>query len=168
LLQALHEMPDTHFFFTKANADPEGRVINSMIDDFVKDNSHIAFTFHSLGYLRYLSLMQIADVVVGNSSSGIIEAPSVKTATVNIGNRQKGRIAAKSVIHCEPKSAAIKHAVNQAVSADFQTIVSNVDNPYGQGHSAEQIAAILKKTSVDFLIPKVFHRSKPEIDTATL
>ena len=98
LLDALDEQKDTNIIFTKANADTYGRIINKMIDEYVLNNSGKAIVFTSMGQLKYLSAMQFVDAVVGNSSSGIIEAPSFKTGTINIGDRQKGRIKALSII----------------------------------------------------------------------
>jgi GDP/UDP-N,N'-diacetylbacillosamine 2-epimerase (hydrolysing) len=103
LLDAIDELEDTNIIFTKANSDTDGRVINQMIDEYVTKNSHKSIVFTSLGQLRYLSALQYVDAVVGNSSSGLAEAPSFKIGTINIGDRQKGRIKASSVIDCEAK-----------------------------------------------------------------
>ena len=103
LLNALDEMKNTNIIFTKTNSDINGRVINSMIKDYVSKNLHKSIVITSMGQKNYLSALQYVDAVVGNSSSGIIEAPSFKIATINIGDRQKGRIKAKSVLDCLPK-----------------------------------------------------------------
>jgi GDP/UDP-N,N'-diacetylbacillosamine 2-epimerase (hydrolysing) len=102
LLDAINTLENTNIIFTKANSDTDGRVINRMCEEYVSKNSHKAVGFTSLGQLRYLSALQFVDAVLGNSSSGLAEAPSFKIGTINIGDRQKGRIKAKSVIDCEP------------------------------------------------------------------
>lgn len=125
--------------FTKTNADTSGRVINRMIDDYVSQTSN-AHCFTSLGQVRYLSLINEMDAVVGNSSSGVYEVPSLKKPTVNIGDRQKGRILAGSVINCAPVAGDIRAAVEKAFSMDC----TGVENPYGDGHASEKIAKVLK------------------------
>ena len=100
MLDALEEQQDTFLLFTKTNADSGGRVINKMLDEFIQKYPRNTAAFVSLGALRYLSAMQFVDGVVGNSSSGIIEAPSFKIGTINIGDRQTGRVSGESVIHC--------------------------------------------------------------------
>jgi len=149
LLSVLEEYEDIHLIFTKANADTEGRVINYMIDEFVQRNRERAIAFSSMGQLLYLSTMQYVDAVVGNSSSGIIEAPSFKIGTINIGDRQKGRIKAKSVIDCEPTKESIRKAIETLYSPDFQSKLRNVVNPYGDGYAAERIVRVL--SSIDIL-----------------
>ena len=142
LLSALDNFGDKiGLFFTKANADTSGRTVNRLVDDWVSTRSN-AVVFASLGQLRYLSLMNEVDVVVGNSSSGLYEAPSLHTPTVNIGDRQRGRLSAASVIHCDPEPDAIFTAIQEAFKLD----VSGVANPYGDGHATprliEAIAAV--------------------------
>ncbi|MDK2821916.1 MAG: hypothetical protein PWP31_1881 [Clostridia bacterium] len=149
LLKALDEFEDVLLIFTKANADAEGRTINKLIDDYVEKNSHKAVTFTSLGQLLYLSTMRYVDAVVGNSSSGIIEAPSFKVGTINIGDRQEGRIMASSVINCKPSYESIKHAFNLLFSNEFQNTLCRVVNPYGDGNSAKKIVDILKQIDIE-------------------
>lgn len=144
LLAALNEMRDTQFVFTKANADPEGRTINAMIDDFVQRRADSARDFVSLGQLRYLSLMKYVNAVVGNSSSGLIEAPSLQVPTVNVGDRQRGRVRAASVIDCAPTRKAIEEALGRALSEEFRSSLKGLENPYGDGHSARRIWTLLK------------------------
>ena len=140
-------------FFTKANADTSGRTINRLVEDWVSTRSN-AWVFTSLGQVRYLSLMNEVDVVVGNSSSGLYEAPSLHTPTVNIGDRQRGRTAASSVIHCEPEPMAIYDSINKA----FKLNVSEVKNPYGAGHAAPGIIeAIAAVDDPKKLLKKRFH-----------
>lgn len=154
LLEALDGLGDQFgYIFTKANADNEGRIINEMIDRFAATHSN-ARAFTSLGPQIYLSTMAQVDAVVGNSSSGLYEAPSLKKPTVNIGDRQRGRIQASSVISCNPNAADIIKAVRQALVLDCSKTV----NPYGDGHSAECIASILKRTVDPLrLLQKKFH-----------
>lgn len=144
---------NTTVIFTKTNADSDSLVINKKIDEFVS-NQDQAFAFESLGSEIYLSLLSICDVVVGNSSSGLAEAPSFKVPTVNIGDRQKGRLAAKSVLHCAPVSEDIVKAIQEASKLDCSQVV----NLYGEGHSAEKICRALEsKKDYPGLIKKHFY-----------
>ena len=154
LLSALDNFGDEiGLFFTKANADTFGRTIDRVVEDWVSTRSN-AVVFTSLGQLRYLSLMNEVDVVVGNSSSGLYEAPSLHTPTVNIGDRQRGRLSAASVIHCEPEPRAIYEAINKA----FELDVSEVENPYGAGHATPRmIEAIAAVNDPKTLLKKRFH-----------
>lgn len=156
LLKAFETFEDTTLIFTKANADPNGRIINAMIEDFINKRKN-AYVFDSLGHLLYLSVMSHSDVVIGNSSSGIIEVPSFKIPTVNIGSRQKGRIKAKSIIDCEPKKDKIIEAINKAISTDFKEILDKVENPYGDGNAALKIIEVLKKSLPIKNISKKFY-----------
>lgn len=157
LLFALDDLRDTHIIFTKANADTDGRIINSMIDSYVSANSNKAIAFTSLGHLRYLSALQYVDAVVGNSSSGLTEAPSFKIGTINIGDRQKGRIKAASVIDCTPDRNAITNAVRQRYSPEFQKSLCDVRNPYGEGGSSKRIADTLRSHPLTQLLKKIFN-----------
>jgi len=144
ILNALERFKDTTLIFTKANADPNGRVINRMIEEFFVKHSENVFIYDSMGTLLYLSVMQYVNAVIGNSSSGIIEAPSFKVATVNIGNRQKGRIKAESVIDCQPLKYEVTRAIEKTLSKSFQQLLKNVKNPYGDGTAASKIVGVLK------------------------
>ena len=157
LLKALDELDNTHLVFTMANADTGGRIINKMIDDFVQKNPEKSKAFDSLGLLRYLSAMQYVDAVIGNSSSGLLEAPSFKVATINIGSRQQGRIKADSVIDCDADYESIRDALLQSCDETFQRKLQSVDNPYGNGGTADKIIDIIRKHSLDGLIKKEFH-----------
>lgn len=145
LLSALDSFENTHIIFTNANSDTDGRVVNQMIDAYVDLNPQKSVAFTSLGQLRYLSALQYVDAVVGNSSSGLLEVPSFKKVTVNIGDRQTGRLKASSVIDCEPTQEAIQHALIKAFSSDFQTILSTTINPYGDGEASTKILPIIKR-----------------------
>ena len=158
LLSAIDELEETNIIFTKANADTDGRIINKMIDEYVNKNKDKSVAFTSLGQLRYLSALQFMDAVVGNSSSGILEAPSFKIGTINIGDRQKGRIKAKSVIDCEPKKEEIKKAFEKLYSKEFQEMLKDVKNPYeGDGYPSKKIVEVLKKSDLKNILKKRFY-----------
>lgn len=156
LLAAISEMESTHFIFTKPNADANGRIIIQLIDDFVARNPERSCSFISLGHLRYLSALKHVDVILGNSSSGLTEAPSFKVATVDIGDRQKGRIKAESVISCKPQRESIADSIKKALSADFQNKLSKVRNPYGEGGASAKIVEILKNYDYSEILKKQF------------
>lgn len=157
LLKALDQFKDASIFISGTNADAGGDRIQKQIDEFVKKNSKRVVYRDSFGQLNYLSLMKIADVVIGNSSSGIIEAPTLKTPTVDIGSRQKGRTSAKSVIHCKTNQREITSAITKALKIKKTSLFKN---PYDQGNSAEKIVNELRKTDLEKLIPKIFHDLK--------
>lgn len=157
LLDALDELDDTNIIFTKANADTDGRGINKMIDDYVSVRRDNTVAFASMGQLRYLSALQYVDAVVGNSSSGLTEAPTFKIGTVNIGDRQRGRIKADSVIDCLPEKEAILAALRKCYSSSFQVVLSNVVNPYGNGGASAQIVATLRAIPLQNILKKRFH-----------
>ncbi|UCS93247.1 UDP-N-acetylglucosamine 2-epimerase (hydrolyzing) [Echinicola marina] len=157
LLDALTKLEDSFFIFTKANADTNGRIINQMMENFVSQNGDKSALFDSLGSLRYLSVMKIADAVVGNSSSGIIEAPSVGTATINIGDRQKGRIQADSVLNCGSDTKEIYDLLKKAQEPDFNVRFREVENPYGTGNTSAQIVEVLKEIDLSNFGPKRFY-----------
>ena len=160
LLNALTELKDTSFIFTKPNSDTNGRIIIQQIDDFVAKNPKIACCFKSLGQLRYLSGLQYVDVVLGNSSSGLAEAPSFKVATIDIGDRQKGRIKAESVISCDPTRRSILKALKLAFTEEFQENLKDVKNPYGDGGASEKIVNIIKNFDYSNIIKKKFYDIK--------
>ncbi|NOX75385.1 MAG: UDP-N-acetylglucosamine 2-epimerase (hydrolyzing) [Gammaproteobacteria bacterium] len=131
--------PDTGLIFTGSNSDTSGEALNTRIAEFVATRNH-ACLHPSLGQQRYYSLVAEADAVVGNSSSGLYEAPSLGTPTVNIGSRQHGRPRAASVVDCSAEIDAIAAAINTALTLDL----SGVENPYGDGHAAGRILAVLR------------------------
>jgi GDP/UDP-N,N'-diacetylbacillosamine 2-epimerase (hydrolysing) len=157
LLNAIKGLKDTNIIFTKSNSDIDGRIINHMIDEFVNKNSNKSAGFVSLGQLKYLSALQYVDAIVGNSSSGLLEAPSFKIATINIGDRQKGRIKAKSVIDCSPNSKSIKKAFTKIYSNKFQELLKDVKNPYGNRCASQKIIKILKKINLNNVLKKKFY-----------
>ncbi|MFO0561583.1 MAG: UDP-N-acetylglucosamine 2-epimerase [Polyangiales bacterium] len=156
LLDALDAHPDATIICTRANADPAGRAINAMLEKYCaqRTNAHL---FSSLGQLRYLSLLSHANVVIGNSSSGIIEAPFFRTPTVNIGERQAGRLRAGSVIDCDDDAAAIADAITTALSAAFRRSIANVASPYGNGHTAQSVVEVLRSVDLGQLKKKRFY-----------
>ena len=133
LLEVCKEYKNLDFIFTKANADAEGRIINQYIDKYARENENIV-AFTSLGMKRYLSTIKYCSVVIGNSSSGLVEAPSFGIPTVNIGDRQKGRIQASSIVNCEPTKESIRQAINLALSEEFIQKAKKTINPYGNGN----------------------------------
>ncbi len=138
LLKAIHTFPEFDFIITKANADIGGSIINDMIDNFVKTNDN-CYAFSSLGIRRYLSLLKYSSGIIGNSSSGIIEAPCFDIPTINIGNRQKGRLQAESIINCEPTTEEIVSAIKLSYTDEFKKKLHNVENPYGKGDTSANI-----------------------------
>lgn len=143
ILDAIKTLENTHFIFTLANSDKNGRIINQMIEKFVTENKVNSISFKSLGQLRYLSALQHIDVVLGNSSSGIIEVPYFKIPTINIGDRQKGRVMPKSVINCEPKIDFIKEVLTKAFDATFKEKIKNQKQLYGEGNTVEKIMPVI-------------------------
>lgn len=157
-LKAIKAFPDLQFIVTKSNADQGGARINELLDVAEKsiDNLHV---FTSLGIRRYLSLMKHSAFVLGNSSSGIIETPAFHVPTVNIGDRQKGRLQSESIINCGDRSESIVCAIKEAMSREHKTVCEGVVSPYGAGHSAERIAKkaveVVLKNDID--LKKVFY-----------
>jgi GDP/UDP-N,N'-diacetylbacillosamine 2-epimerase (hydrolysing) len=157
LLSAIDVLNDTHIIFTKSNSDTGGRIINKMIDDYVFNNPVKSICFTSMGQVRYLSALQFVDAMVGNSSSGLAEAPTFKIGTINIGDRQKGRIKAGSVIDCIPSKESILRAFDKLYSNDFSELLKTVKNPYGDGGASSKIVAILKQFNLENILKKIFY-----------
>lgn len=157
LLQAIDAQTDSFFIFTKANADTNGHTINQMMEIYVKKHRDKSVLFASLGTLYYLSAMEQVTAVVGNSSSGILEAPSIPTATINIGDRQKGRIQAESIVNCNANKEDITRAFLKVKSEEFRKKIENVINPYGNGTTSMQIMKIFRSLSNDMLSHKTFY-----------
>jgi GDP/UDP-N,N'-diacetylbacillosamine 2-epimerase (hydrolysing) len=156
LLAALEALDETHLIFTMPNADTNGRVLIEMIDKFVVDHSN-AQTYTSLGQLRYLSCIKHVDGVIGNSSSGLIEVPSFAKGTINIGDRQRGRLKAESVIDCNPERKSIVTALQKLYSKKFQLMLKTVQNPYGEGGASEKIVQQLKDCKLEYILKKSFN-----------
>jgi GDP/UDP-N,N'-diacetylbacillosamine 2-epimerase (hydrolysing) len=144
LLTAIDEFKDISFIITKANADAGGRAINERIDEFADMHDNV-IAVSSLGVRRYLSAVNESVAVIGNSSSGITEAPCLHTPTVNIGDRQRGRIMPDSVLCCKPVADDIVRTIQKAISDKFQEQVQTMSNPFGDGNTSESIVAIIKE-----------------------
>ena len=160
LLDAIDELKDTNIIFTKANSDMDGKVINQMIKQYTKKNFEKSIGVTSLGQLNYLSALQYIDFIIGNSSSGLLEAPSFKTGTINIGDRQNGRLKAESVVDCLPNKKNIKRAIKKIYSNRFQNILKDVKNPYDHGCVSKKITKVLKKVKLDEILKKNFFNIK--------
>lgn len=156
LLAALDALEDTHLIFTMPNADTDGRILIAMIEQFVATHPN-ARVYTSLGQMRYLSCISQVDGVVGNSSSGLIEVPSFRKGTVNIGDRQRGRLKAGSVIDCAPDRQSIADALRTLYSAEFQSRLATVRNPYGEGGASDKVVRVLQEYPLDQLLKKPFY-----------
>ena len=156
LLNALSGLENTTLIFTMPNADPGGRIIMKMMEEFVAGRRN-AKVFTSLGQLLYLSCIAHVDGVVGNSSSGLAEVPTFKKGTINIGDRQLGRLQANSIINCLPEEQAIRDAIDRLNSIDFQARVAETTNPYGEGGASAKIVKLLQSVSLEGIVKKTFH-----------
>jgi len=157
LLDALDAFPEFNVIFTKANADTDGRVINRLIDEYAERQPERCLAVASLGALRYLSAMKYATAVIGNSSSGIVETPSFKIPTVNIGDRQKGRVRAESVVDCEPSTVSIEAAIHKGISLEFHQLLENTKNPYEKAGTACEIVSTIVAVNPTGLLKKKFY-----------
>ncbi|WP_304544968.1 UDP-N-acetylglucosamine 2-epimerase [Sulfurimonas microaerophilic] len=156
LLDALDQFEDIKIIFTKANADEGGKIINTMIDEYVSNNLHRAVSFTSLGQLRYFNAIRYVDAVIGNSSSGILEVPSFNKPTINIGDRQKGRVMAKSVINCSVNKNEIVKAIENVYKSKEKTFTTT-KNPYEGIKTAHTIKEELKNVSLQTIFQKSFY-----------
>jgi GDP/UDP-N,N'-diacetylbacillosamine 2-epimerase (hydrolysing) len=145
LLKVLESRTELHIIFTKTNSDTDGRIINRMIDAFVAKNNDRSIVYTSLGQTRYLSVLKYVSMVIGNSSSGIIEVPSFHIPTVDIGDRQRGRIASDSVVHCKTDAEGINHAFSKAMQKYFRESIKNIKNPYEGKSTSAEIVDIIKQ-----------------------
>jgi UDP-hydrolysing UDP-N-acetyl-D-glucosamine 2-epimerase len=157
LFFALERFSDAKIIFTQSNADSEGRELNKLISDFVQRNPGRSVAFSTLGQLRYLSAIKHVDLVIGNSSSGIIEVPALRKPTINLGERQQGRLRASSIIDCAEQPDAIVNAIDLALSDDFQKILPTMEIPYGDGNVSAKIVNVLKSIHPGDLIFKHFY-----------
>lgn len=156
LLATLDELDDTQFIFTMPNADNGGRSLIRMVESFVDSHTN-ARAYTSLGQLRYLSCIAYVDAVVGNSSSGLLEVPSFKKGTINIGDRQRGRLLASSIINCDPVRRSIKSALKKLYSVDFQRSLSLTINPYGDGNASQKVVDAIVSCNLDGIVKKTFY-----------
>ena len=166
LLSALETFAEAGIIFSYPNADSHGRKIISMIEEFSGRHAERAVVIPSLGQTQYLSALHEVDAIIGNSSSGIIEAPSVGTPTVNLGDRQRGRVRSESIIDCAEERSAIVSAIEEAVSPGFKTRMSEMPIPYGDGQVAERVATILEDVELDGISVKRF-QDIPIVDGAS-
>ena len=157
LFAALDELADLRIVFTKGNADTGGRGLNQQIDEFVAAHTERMVSFTSLGQLRYLSLLSVADLVIGNSSSGIVEAPSAGTPTVNIGNRQKGRLRAPSIIDVDNEAAAIYSGIRRALDDEFRKASASKVSPFGEPGASGKIVDVLANVDLEMIRIKSFY-----------
>ena len=157
LLTAIDRQKETRVIFTKPNADTDGRAISDMIDNYVAANRERTISFVSMGQQRFFSALQFVDAMLGNSSSGLLEAPMFRIGTVNIGDRQKGRIGADSVIDCEPTAESISSALKMLYSPEFQENLRTVVSPYGEGGAAVKIVQTIAQTDLRGIVKKSFH-----------
>jgi len=157
LLNSLDKLVDTNIIFTRPNSDTNGRIINEYIDNFVNNNPQRSIAYTSMGQKNYLSALNIVDAVVGNSSSGLLEAPTFKIGTINIGDRQQGRLKADSVIDCDAKRESISLAISKVYSSYFQNKLKSVTNPYGEGFASEKIIKILANEPIPLELKKKFY-----------
>jgi UDP-hydrolysing UDP-N-acetyl-D-glucosamine 2-epimerase len=156
LLLALDSFEDYQIIITYPNADSFGNDIIEHLQAYAKQHQEKVLLVKSLGQLRYLSAIKHAEAVIGNTSSGIIEVPSLHVPTVNIGDRQKGRIASGSVIHCANSVADIHAAIRKAISSEFKSSIASLENPYGQGGASKAIYNTLKSFELSGIIQKTF------------
>ena len=157
LLSALEEVKDTKFIFTLPNADTNNRKITKMIEKFHAEHPSVSKIFPSLGQLRFLSTLKFIDGIVGNSSSGLTEAPSFKIGTINLGDRQTGRLKAKSVIDSNFEKKKILRSIKTLYTKSFQRNLSSVVNPYGKPGASKKILKTIKEISLENILKKKFH-----------
>lgn len=157
LLDALDEYSDYNVIFTLPNSDTDGRIIIQMVHEYVSQHSDRCISIPSLGLKRYLSALKYVDAVIGNSSSGIIEVPSFGIPTLDIGNRQKGRITAESIIHCGTAQKDIVEGLRKVLSEEQRVVARNCKNPYDKENTIENILNIIKNYPLSSLIQKSFH-----------
>ena len=162
LFAALEQFSDYRIIFTKANADADGQVINDKLDAYVALNTDRCLVVTSLGLTRYLSAMKLCAAVIGNSSSGILEAPSFHVPTVNIGDRQKGRVRAQSVLDCEPDRLSIQSEINRALTQEFIQSLKGSCSPFEKADTALSIVGSLAKVELKGIIKKSFFDIKTD------
>ena len=160
-LSAMMEFPNIQFIVTKSNSDQGGARINELLNAAKLPNIHV---FSSLGVRRYLSLMKYAKFVLGNSSSGIIETPALRVATVNIGDRQRGRLQSESIVNCGSSKDEIVKAIQMAMSDNHQKKCQQVISPYGDGHAAKKIAHKIVEFVNDTIDLKKKFYDLPEVE----
>ncbi len=156
ILEALHNFDDINLIFTMPNADQENYALKQLINDFVLLHRDRSIAFNSMGHVNYLSTLQFIDGVVGNSSSGLLEAPTFNIGTINIGERQKGRLKASSVIDCDISTESINNAINTLYTKKFNKVIMATKNPYGNGGAVKKVFNFLKKEKFPKTLKKDF------------
>lgn len=159
LLNAIEQKNEYFYLFTKANADTNGRIINSMLENYEMTHSNLKLV-DSLGMQRYLSAIKYSSFVIGNSSSGLVEAPSLGVATINIGERQKGRVKGESIVDCNPTTSDIINAIIKVESEQFQKHIRECSNPYGDGDTSSHIVSVIE----DYLLNEKVNLKKKFYD----
>ena len=157
LLSVLDKLDNIYLIFTMPNADSDGRIISELILDFVEKNKHRSISFTSMGHENYISTLQFVDGVIGNSSSGLTEVPSFRIGTVNIGDRQSGRLKAKSIIDCKPNEKSIRDGIMMLYDIEFQKKLLKVKNPYGEGLATDNILSTLLNCDIPQDLKKPFY-----------
>ncbi len=157
LLSALEDYKDYKLVITYPNADTHGRALIEILDDYKSKNEDRVLLIQSLGQLRYLSLLKLCNAVIGNSSSALIEAPTFNVPTINIGERQKGRITGATVINCSEDKKSIKDSIEKSLSLEFLNICKNANNPYGQGDSSSKIVQKMVDFDLTGIVKKSFY-----------
>lgn len=167
LLAALDQFPDASIIFTGTNADAEGDEIAHLVDAYVDRNAGRVMQITSFGRKRYTSVLKNADVVIGNSSSGIIEAPAVGTPTVNIGVRQRGRLRAPSIVDCGADTPSIVEAIEKALTPSFQEQAGACETPYGRGGASSRMVELIETLPLDNVLMKKFHTLDHTLEAAS-
>jgi UDP-N-acetylglucosamine 2-epimerase (non-hydrolysing)/GDP/UDP-N,N'-diacetylbacillosamine 2-epimerase (hydrolysing) len=157
VLAAFDAVPEARIVFTAPNADPEGLALTGMIREYLSCRPRRGRLFASLGQRRYLSLMRCCDAMVGNTSSGLTEAPSFGIPVVNVGDRQKGRLRAASVVDCPEERPAVEAAIRRALTPEFREVARKASNPYGGGGASARIKDLLKGFPLEGILGKTFY-----------
>lgn len=160
LLNSFKKFKNTNFFLSQSNADPGAKIISKLAEQFANKNKNNSIFFKSLGQKKFLSLMNLSDLLIGNSSSGLLEAPSLKKPVINIGNRQKNRLLSSNIINCEPTKKNIINAINIALSKKFLEKIKKTTSAYGNGGASEKCIKILKKFNLENVLFKKFNDLK--------
>ena len=159
ILSAISTLKDTKLIFTYPNSDTFGRIVIKMIKKFVSSNKCDSVKFSSMGHINYLSVLKNVDCILGNSSSGLIEAPSLKIPTINIGDRQKGRLRANSVIDSKPKKNLIMKSIKKIYNKKFRESLKHIKNPYEYKNSSKKIYKIIKNAKIPSELKKYFYNT---------
>lgn len=160
ILDAIKTFKNTNFFFSQSNADPGAKIISILAKKFVKNNSNRSIFFKSLGQLKFLSLMKHSDVLIGNSSSGLLEAPTFKKPVINIGSRQKNRLSSLNILNCLPIKKKIIEVIKKSLSNNFQLKIKKTKSAYGNGGASKKTIKILKNFDLENVLFKEFNDLK--------